>query len=385
MRVPLCDLAPQHDAVATETAVAIQRVVHSQRFILGEEVSSFESQFAEKIGVSYAVGVASGSDAIALVLTAAGVKAGDAVVTTPYTFVATGSAIARVGAVPIFVDVEKDGVQMDAAAVEDAITHATRPVRAIVVVHLFGFAADIAALSAVAKKFDVPLIEDAAQSFGTTINGKSAGTFGAAGCFSFFPSKTLGGWGDGGAVVTNDAALADRLRSLRAHGFDRARNAYVGAGDNSRLDAIQAAVLSVKLKHVDEWIAARRRSIDAYRSHFKALCDLREHVPRDSRGLSSDIEMPEERAGEHATFNPLVVRAKNRDALAGHLRDQGIEARAYYTRLLSAEPRFASSPKSHTPNAQEAADSRIALPLFFGMTAAQIAYVAGAIALFYKS
>jgi dTDP-4-amino-4,6-dideoxygalactose transaminase len=374
MRVPLCDLAPQQAALGDEVAAAVQRVVDSQQFILGETVSSFERRFAKKIGVSYAVGVGSGSDALALALIAAGVSAGDAVVTTPYTFVATASAIARVGAVPIFADVEKNGVQLAAAAVDEAISNSQLPVKAILAVHLFGFACDMNALTAVARDHDVALIEDAAQAFGTCIENKSAGTIGLAGCFSFFPSKTLGGWGDGGAVVSNDEVFAEKIKNLRAHGFDRARGSYVGAGDNSRLDAIQAAVLEVKLKFVGGWIEDRRKLVDSYRSHFLGR----------SRDLENVIETMDERAGEFATFNPLVVRAKDRDALAGHLRDHGIEARAYYSRLLSAEPRFSSSPKSETPHAQVAADSRLALPLFFGMTEDQIAYVMNAIAAFYK-
>jgi dTDP-4-amino-4,6-dideoxygalactose transaminase len=374
MHVPLCDLAPQQAVVGAEAAAAVARVVASQKFILGDSVASFERQFAEKMGVSCAVGVANGSDALALALIAAGVKPGDGVVTTPYTFVATGSAIARVGAVPIFADVEKDGVQLDAAAVDEAISKSALPVKAIVVVHLFGFAADIESLQAVATKHGVALIEDAAQSFGTTIGGKSTGAFGVAGCFSFFPSKTLGGWGDGGAVVSNNVAFGERIKSLRAHGFDRTLGEYIFAGDNSRLDAIQAAVLGVKLKYVDSWTLSRRKSVEQYRSHFLER----------SRDLESFVQLPTEHADEYATFNPLVVKAKNRDALAGHLHDHGVEARAYYTRLLSAEPRFASSPKSYTPNAQAAADSRLALPLFFGITEAQIAHVTNAVADFYK-
>jgi dTDP-4-amino-4,6-dideoxygalactose transaminase len=372
--IPLCDLAPQQAVIADEVNAAVQHVVASQKFILGETVSSFERQFAEKIGVSCAVGVANGSDALALALLAAGVKPGDGVVTTPYTFVATGSAIARVGAVPIFADVEKNGVHISASAIDEAIATSALPVKAVVAVHLFGFAADMNAISAVAEDHDAIVIEDAAQAFGTRVREKSAGAMSLAGCFSFFPSKTLGGWGDGGAVVSNDEAFAEKIKSLRAHGFDRTRGGYVGAGDNSRLDAIQAAVLGVKLKYVSSWIESRRKLVDSFRSHFFD----------GSSALEKFIELPVERADEYATFNPLVVKAKNRDALAGHLHDHGIEARAYYTHLLSAEPRFASSPQSHTPNAQEAADSRLALPLFFGMTEDQIARIVDSIRAFYK-
>ncbi len=374
MQVPLCDLAPQQAVIADEVALAVQHVVASQKFILGESVSSFERAFAEKIGVSQAVGVGNGSDALALALIASGVKPGDGVVTTPYTFVATGSAIARVGAVPIFADVEKNGVHISASAIDEAIATSTLPVKAVIAVHLFGFAADMSAIAEVARDHDAIVIEDAAQAFGTRVNDRCAGTMSQAGCFSFFPSKTLGGWGDGGAVVSNDEAFAEKIASLRAHGFDRTRGGYVGAGDNSRLDAIQAAVLGVKLKYVGLWIENRRKLVDSFRSHFLER----------SRDLANFVVLPKERSDEYATFNPLVVEAKDRNALSTHLRDHGVEARVYYGKLLSEEPRFSSSPKSHTPNAQQAADTRLALPLFFGMTEDQIAHVTNAIAAFYK-
>ncbi len=302
---------------------------------MGEAVSAFESQFAEKIGVSCAVGVANGSDAIALALIAAGVKPGDGVVTTPYTFVATGSAIARVGAFPIFADVEEGGVQLDATSVDEVISKSACRSRRSSSFICSDSPPTSKRSKASQKKHGVALVEDAAQAFGTRVGDKCAGTTGVAGCFSFFPSKTLGAWGDGGAVVSNDAEFGERIKSLRAHGFDRTRGEYVFAGDNSRLDAIQAAVLSVKLKYVDSWIESRRKSVDLYRSHFQ---DSSEH-----------LQMPTEHADEVATFNPLVDEAKNRDGLARHLHDHEIEARAYYTRLLSDEPRFASSPKSYTP------------------------------------
>ncbi|MGH7285472.1 MAG: DegT/DnrJ/EryC1/StrS family aminotransferase [Polyangiaceae bacterium] len=368
-RVPLCDLAPQHDAIAFETSEAIKRVVSSQRFILGAEVSAFEEEFSEKIGIPFTVGVASGSDALALALLAVGVVPGDGVITTPYTFVATGSAIARVGAVPIFVDVVPGGVQIDAGAVSHALESLDVKIAAVIGVHLFGQFGDVAALAEVAKEHGVPLVEDAAQAFGATYGGKSAGAFGAAACYSFFPSKTLGAWGDGGAVVTRDPLVAQRVRSLRAHGVDPETQMYAGAGDNSRLDALQAAILRVKLRHVASWISGRRALADAYRRHFS--------------DAAADIVHPAEAALERATFNPLVMRARARDELVAHLRIRNIEARAYYSRLLSEEPRFASAISFPTPHAADAAKTRIALPLYWGMTEERVASVVEAVKSFY--
>ena len=369
LRVPLCDLAPQHEAVAFETSDAIRRVVSSQRFILGPEVSAFEEEFSEKIGIPYTVGVASGSDAIALALQAVGVVPGDGVVTTPYTFVGTASAIARVGAVPVFVDVAPGGVQIDANAVNYALETSEVKVGAVLAVHLFGHFSEVDALAEVAKAHDVPLVEDAAQAFGATYDNKAAGAFGAAACYSFFPSKTLGAWGDGGAVVTRDPLVAQRVRSLRAHGIDAETGVYAGAGENSRLDALQAAILRVKLRHVSSWIAGRRALADAYRRHFSAF--------------AGDIVTPAESARERATFNPFVVRARDRDALLAHLRSRNVEARAYYSRPLNAEPRFLSAISFPTPHAVNAAETRIALPLYWGMTEERVAYVVENVKSFY--
>lgn len=369
IKVPLCDLSAQHDAIAFETADAIKRVVANQRFILGEEVHAFEEEFSEKTGVAHTIGVGSGSDALALALLACGVQPGDGVITTAYTFVATASAIDRIGAIPVFVDVTPGGVQIDPAAVRAAFEASTIKIAAIVCVHLFGQFGDLAALAALATERGVPLVEDAAQAYGATYDGHAAGAFGTAACYSFFPSKTLGAWGDGGAVVTNDENVAARMRSLRAHGIDRATGEYAGAGDNSRLDAIQAAILRIKLRHVGSWIKSRRALADAYRRHFSS---------------SSHIVHPNEHAREVGTFNPLVVRADERDGLVAHLRSRGIEARVYYGRPLTLEPRFANAVKHDVTHATEAGKSRVALPLYFGMTEEKVGVVCDGINSFYS-
>ncbi len=369
LRVPLCDLAPQHEATAFETNEAIRRVISSQRFILGPEVAAFEEEFSEKLGIPYTIGVASGSDAIALALLAVGVVPGDGVVTTPYTFVGTASAIERIGAVPVFVDVVPGGVQIDPISVNYALETTDVKVGAVLAVHLFGQFGDVESLAEVANAHKVPLVEDAAQAFGATYDGKAAGAFGAAACYSFFPSKTLGAWGDGGAVATRDPLVAQRVRSLRAHGIDPETGVYAGAGDNSRLDALQAAILRVKLRHVSSWISGRRALADAYRRHFSAF--------------AGDIVHPAEAAREHATFNPLVVRARDRDGLLAHLRSRNVEARAYYSRLLNTEPRFSSAVSFPTPHAVDAAETRIALPLYWGMTEEKVSYVVENVKSFY--
>lgn len=369
MRVPLCDLAPQHEALKFEINEAVTRVVNSQRFILGPEVAAFEEEFSEKIGIPFTVGVASGSDALAFALLAAGVVPGDGVITTPYTFVATGSAISRIGAIPIFVDVVPGGVQIDVAAVKRALEHVEVKIGAIVPVHLFGQFGEMAELKELAFGYGVPIVEDAAQAFGSTYDGKSAGAFGTAACFSFFPSKTLGGWGDGGAVVTRDPIIAGRIKSLRAHGTDPETGAFAGAGDNSRLDALQAAVLRVKLRHVGGWIQARRALADAYRRHFS--------------DAAADVVHPAQSSREVATFNPYVVRARDRDALLAHLKTRNVEARAYYSTLLTNEPRFSVALSFPTPHAEDAAKTRIALPLYYGMGEERVSYVVEAVKSFY--
>ncbi len=275
--VPLLDLKAQHALLRDELAAAIARVMDSQQFILGPEVQTLEEEIARYSQARYAIGCASGSDALLLALMALGIGEGDEVITTPYSFFATASSIARLGARPVFVDIDPRTYNIDPALVEKAITPRTR---AIMPVHLFGQCAEMDALVAIAERHgSLPLIEDAAQAIGAEDRSRRAGSMGTIGCFSFYPTKNLGGAGDGGMLTTNDEQLAARLRTLRAHGSD-VKYYYRLLGINSRLDSIQAAILRVKLPYLDDWSDARARNAERY-----------SHLFRDA-ALGSKVELP---------------------------------------------------------------------------------------------
>ncbi|HVB57579.1 MAG TPA: DegT/DnrJ/EryC1/StrS family aminotransferase, partial [Candidatus Acidoferrales bacterium] len=261
---PFLDLKAQFSEIREETFAAITGVLESQHFILGPEVEAFEREISAHTGVRFAIGCASGSDALLLALLALEVRPGDEVITTPFTFVATAGAIARIGAKPVFVDIDPATFNIDPAQIENAITPRTR---AILPVHLFGMAADMDAILEIASRCKLPVIEDAAQSIGARYRGHAVGNLAAMGCFSFFPSKNLGGAGDGGMITANDQKLAERLRLLRVHG-SRKKYEYEIVGINSRLDALQAAILRVKLRHLAAWTEGRRRNADRYRTLF---------------------------------------------------------------------------------------------------------------------
>ena len=256
---PFLDLRAEFDAIREEVLSAVTRVFSSQQFILGPEVSAFEGDIARLVGCDFAVGCASGTDALLLALIAMGIGRGDEVITTPFTFVATAGAIAHLGARPVFVDIPREDFNLDPTQLAKAMTSKTR---AILPVHLFGLPADMEPILAIAQANGLPVIEDAAQAIGAHYHGEAVGNIGAAGCFSFFPSKNLGGAGDGGMITTQDAQLADRLRVLRVHG-SRKRYEYEVMGINSRLDALQAAVLRVKLNHLGGWSALRQSHAEA--------------------------------------------------------------------------------------------------------------------------
>ena len=264
MNVPLLDLKAQYRVIKAEVLSAMEAVCDEQGFVLGPRVSAFEEATAEYIGSRYAIGCASGSDALLLSLMAMGVKAGDEVITIPFTFFATAGAISRLGAKPVFVDIQPDTFNIDPAHIEQAITPRTK---AIIPVHLFGQCADMAAINEIAKRKKIYVIEDACQAIGAAQQGKRAGVLGDTGCFSFFPSKNLGGFGDGGLITTNDKALADSMAMLRVHG-SQVRYLHEVVGINSRLDALQAAVLQIKLKYLDQWTEGRRRNAERYRQLF---------------------------------------------------------------------------------------------------------------------
>lgn len=371
MRVPLVDLQAQYGPLRHELLAAVTRVCDSQRFILGPEVEALERELAALVGARCAVGVSSGTDALLVTLMALGVGPGDEVVTTAYSFFATAGSIARLGARPVFVDIDPRTFNLDPAAVEAAVSPRTK---AILPVHLFGLSADLDPMLAVARRTGAVVVEDAAQALGARYKGRSVGTLGAAGCVSFFPTKNLGAFGDGGLVLTDDEGLADRVRRLRAHG---AQTKYVHEllGGNFRLDALQAAVLRVKAVHVPRWIAARREKAAAYHRWFEeaGLVDGRVRLP---------IEPP----GYTHVYHQFVVRVARRDALRAHLSAHGIETAVYYPVPLHLQPCFAGLGyrPGQCPRAEEAARDSLALPLYPELSDAQQQYVVDKIAEFYR-
>jgi dTDP-4-amino-4,6-dideoxygalactose transaminase len=349
MKVPLVDLQRQHARVAAGVERAAAEVVRSQRFVLGPTVERFERDVAAFTGAEHAVGVSSGSDALVCALRAAGVGAGDEVVTTAFSFFATAEAIVRAGASPRFADVSPGTLNLDVEAAARAVGPRTR---AIVAVDLYGQPAELDRLADLARSRDLVLIEDAAQAFGARFRGRRAGAWGTLGCFSFFPSKPLGGWGDGGMVVTSDAQLAELCGLVRSHGAI-ARHEHALVGGNFRLDALQAAVLGAKLGHVEEWMAERREHAAAYTSAFADLAWL---------------ETPRVAAGAEPAWALYTVRVKGgrRGALARHLAERGIQTAVHYPKPLYLQPALASlgARPGACPEAERAAGEVLSLPLF---------------------
>jgi dTDP-4-amino-4,6-dideoxygalactose transaminase len=376
MRVPLVDLAAQHAAIRDEVMAAAERVIERQAFVLGEPVAQFERTLAELVGARHAVGVASGTDALVLALRAVGVGVGkeDAVITTALTFVASVEAIVVAGGRPVFADVDET-LTLDVASVEAAVERARRDglrVRAILPVHLFGRAANMEALVALAKRDkreSLAIVEDAAQAIGARCALGAVGSIGDAGCFSFFPSKNLGAWGDGGAVTTNDPRFAERVRSLRQHGKSAGEESFAEPGMNSRLDALQAAVLDVKALHLEAWNRARRDAAARYRALL---------------GGVTGLELPAEAGAAHV-HHVFAVRTANRDALAEHLAARGVATRAYYARPVHRQPGYARFHDEREPLARTDAASReiLALPMFAEITPEQQGYVAEGVRAFF--
>ena len=363
MKVPLIDLSGQHESLRPNLLEAIARVIDSQQFVLGAEVAALENEIASYSTTNFAIGCASGSDALLLALMALDIKAGDEVITTPFTFFATGSAIARLGARPRFVDIDPRTYNINPALVEAAINERTR---AILPVHMYGQCADMDALLEIAKRHNLPVVEDAAQAIGATDRGRRAGSMGQLGCFSFYPTKNLGGAGDGGMVVTNDESLNARVRKLRAHG-GATEYQHDEVGINSRLDAMQAAVLRVKLKHLDEWSEARRSKA--------ALYDELLHQAE----LESRFVRPFVRPEARHIFHQYVIRAPGyRDELIQHLSQHGVGNKIYYPVPLHLQQCFAylNYKQGEFPEAERASLETVALPCFPELTAEQQHYVA---------
>jgi dTDP-4-amino-4,6-dideoxygalactose transaminase len=371
VHIPLLDLKAQYQSIRKDVLAAIETVCDEQGFILGPRVTDLERSLAKYVGTVHGVGVASGSDALLLSLMASGVGPGDEVITVPFTFFATTGAISRLGAKPVFVDVCADTFNMDATKVEPAITPRTK---AIIPVHLFGQCAEMETIIAVAKQHRLTVIEDACQAIGAKRNGVMAGAMGETGCFSFFPSKNLGGFGDGGLITTNHDRLNDAMAMLRVHG-SKERYLHESIGINSRLDALQAAVLQVKLKYLDQWADGRRRNAARYERLFK------------DANIGDHIILPTTAKGNEHVFNQFTVRVQQRDELRAYLKDHGIGTEIYYPvpMHLQACYRDLGYQKGSFPISERAAEDVLSLPIYAELTDDQLIGVTETIAAFYKT
>jgi dTDP-4-amino-4,6-dideoxygalactose transaminase len=377
LKVPLLDLKAQYQTIREEVRVALDLVLESQSFILGSEVSALEAEIAAYCDTRFAIGCASGSDALLLALMAVGVGPGDEVVCPAYTFFATGGSIARLGASPVYADIDPVSFNLDPASARSAALRCTR-LKAFLPVHLFGQAADTDAHLALGREFGVPVIEDAAQAIGTRdAAGHAAGSRGAVGCFSFFPSKNLGAFGDAGIMTTQDPELADRLEILRVHG-SRPKYFHRVVGINSRLDALQAAVLRVKLRHLDAWTKARQENAAWYDRAFAAAGAQPGDAPLDGSGLTLRTPMPVVAPARHI-YNQYVIRvpAHLRDPLRQHLTEHGVGTEIYYPVCLHLQECFAylGGREGDLPVSEAAARETLALPIYPELTREQQAYV----------
>jgi dTDP-4-amino-4,6-dideoxygalactose transaminase len=373
MQVPLLDLKAQYEGLREELLASVGRVFESQGFVLGADVRALEEEIAAYTGARHAVGCASGSDALLLALMALDVRAGDEIVTTPYSFFATAGAIARLGARPVFVDIDPRTYNVDPEQIEPAINERTR---ALMPVHLYGQCAEMGALGEIASRRSVPVIEDAAQAIGAQDGSRGAGAMGEIGCLSFYPTKNLGGAGDGGMLTTNDDALAARLRSLRVHG-ESSKYHHKEIGFNSRLDTVQAAVLRVKLPRLDSWSDARARNAARYRELFA------------DAGLLEEVGLPFEREGARHIYNQFVVRVGGdgrRDALVEHLRREGVGTEVYYPVPLHLQEcfRYLGYREGDFPEAERAARETLALPVYPELTEEQQRYVVDSVRHFFR-
>ena len=362
MKIPLLDLQAQYVALRDPLLSAVGRVMDAQQFILGAEVEALEKEIAAYSQARHAIGCASGSDALLLALQSLGVGPGDEVVTTPHSFFATASAITRLGARPVFVDIDPHTYNLNETLVAEAITERTR---GLMPVHLFGQCADMEILGQISKQHAIPIVEDAAQAIGAEDQERRSGSMGSIGCFSFYPSKNLGGAGDGGMLVTNDDDHAERLRMLRVHGEERKYHHRM-IGVNSRLDAIQAAVLRVKLPYLDEWSTARARNAARYAELFT------------DAGLAEEIGLPFVRPGARHIFNQYVIRVgRQRDALRAHLDKSGVGSEIYYPVPLHLQEcfRYLGYGEGDFPEAERAARETLALPVYPELTLEQQAFV----------
>jgi dTDP-4-amino-4,6-dideoxygalactose transaminase len=372
---PICDfldLKAQFASIREEVMAAVTRVMESQQFVLGPEVAHFEEEITAYLGVKHAIGCSSGTDALILTLMAAGIGRGDEVITTPFSFVATAGSIAWVGATPVFVDIDPVTLNIDPQKIEVAITPKTK---AIMPVHLFGLPADLDPITEIAKARELIVVEDAAQAIGSRYGGQFTGTVGDFGCFSFFPSKNLGAAGEGGLITTNDSATAERLRMLRVHG-SKTKYVHEMLGTNSRLHALQAAVLRVKLRHLNKWAAGRASRAARYRHLF------------EERGLARFLTYPPVPPSKfEQVYNQFTIRAQRRDELKEFLRKSGVPSEIYYPHCLHLQAAFSHLKYQHgsMPVAEKACQEVLSLPVYPELSDTQQDAVGKGIADFYTS
>lgn len=366
MNVPLLDLKAQFAPIKKEVEAAISEVLAAQQFILGPKVEECEKAVAGYSACSHGVGMSSGSDALLVCLMAENIGPGDEVITTPYSFFATAGAIARLGATPVFVDIDPATYNIDPAQIAAKITKKTR---VIMPVHLYGQMADMDPIMELAREHKLIVVEDAAQAIGAEYKGRRAGSIGHYGCFSFFPSKNLGAAGDGGMIVTNDAQRAEKLRILRNHGSNP-KYYHKVVGGNFRLDALQAAIITVKLKHLDSWTAGRQRNAQTYNQLF-----AKANLP---------IVLPKVATNRHI-FNQYVIRVSKRNELQSHLQKKGIGTEVYYPVPLHLQECFAylGHKTGEFPESEKAANETLALPIFPELTQQQLEYVVESIREFF--
>lgn len=363
--IPVLDLKAQYRSIEQEVNGAIREVLVGADFVLGTAVRDLEAQIAKYCECRHAVGVASGSDALRLSLAALDLGPGDEVITSPFSFIATANTISHCGAKPVFVDIDPQTFNLSPAAVEEAVTSRTK---AIVPVHLYGQSADLDPILALARKKGPKIIEDCAQAIGARYQGRAVGSFGDAGCLSFYPSKNLGAYGDGGMVLTNDPSLAEKVDVLRRQGSRKKYQADV-LGFNSRLDTLQAAVLLIKLKHLDRWNDERRRAAGRYRELLQGL----------------PIELPFEAKNRSHVYHQYTIRTPQRDELAAHLKQRGIGTMIYYPISIHQQTLYASGGQTPSlPNSEAAAREVLSLPIYPEITEEQLATVSGAIREFFN-
>ena len=367
MQVPLLDLKAQYSTIKDEVMRAITNVCESQLFALGPAVAGFENQIAEYCSSKYAIGVSSGSDALLVSLMALDIKPGDEVITTPFTFFATAGSIIRLGAKPVFVDVDPDTYNINPAGIEEKITEKTR---AIIPVHLFGQLAQMKPIIEIAERHNLAVIEDACQSVGATQDGVMCGNFGCLGCFSFYPTKNLGGFGDGGLVTTNNKELAEKIKILRDHG-QNPRYFYQIVGGNFRLDSIQAAVLTVKLKYLDKWNQKRRQNAALYNDIF----------------TGSPVKKPKIDSNNVSVYHQYTITVPQRDRLQKFLAENGIGSGVFYPKPLHLQSCFAElgCKEGDFPVAERLCREVLSLPVYPELTTEQIRYVADTVLKFYSS